>query len=620
MSTGVDVLIPFSGMLSSREMLGIAGAVTARYGGATTVLGVVEVPEERSLSEAALLARRHRTLLRRAALYGDADVRAQVVPTHSLAAGIRTGVEETGADLLLLGWRPGRKPASDVLAQFAADPPCDLAAVKPGKSERIERVLVPARGGPHARLALRLAAAVAARHNATLTLLHVSKPEWSAARRSAEALHFQRVCESIEYPHVRRLEIDSPDVESVLRTEGARHDMVVMGAAARDERSVYLFGLLPERVARAIDAAVVVVKTREPVTAGMFGRADRSVAAPEHASISELVDRWFARNTFHSHEFRSLRYLVDLKERQGRTISVALPALNEEKTVGKIISTIKRTLMERVPLVDELLLIDSNSDDRTVEIAEGLGIPVYRHPEILPHLPSYAGKGEALWKSLYVTKGDIVVWVDSDITDLHPKFVYGLVGPLLADPALGFIKGFYRRPLKLGGELATTGGGRVTELTARPLINLFYPQLSGVVQPLAGEMAGRRDILETLPFFTGYGVETGLLIDILERYGLDVFAQADLEYRIHRNQTLLSLSKMAFAIVQVVMQRLGERDRLRLADEMNSTMKLIHYSPTELFLEVKEIHENERPPIVTLPEYRMRHHPESATLPALAEA
>lgn len=615
---GIDVLIPFSGLPSSREMLGIAEAVTGRYGGATTVLRVVEVPGERSLSEGALVARRHRALLRRAAAMGDAVVRTQVIPARSLEGGIRAGVDETGADLLVLGWRPGKKAMTGAVADLVGDPPCDLAAVKAGRGGAIGRVLVPARGGPHARLALRIATAVAARHDATLTLLHVSKPEWDARRRLAEAEHFQRVSGAIHYAKVERLEVESPDVEAALRGEAARADLVVMGAAARDERSVYPFGVLPERVARGTEAAVVVVKTREPVTAGMFDRAPRPPAA-EHASISELVDRWFARNTFHSHEFQSLHYLVDLKERQGRTISVALPALNEEKTIGKIIATIQRNLMQRVPLVDELLVIDSDSHDRTVEIAEALGVPVYKHPEIMPHLPSYAGKGEALWKSLYVTRGDIVVWVDSDITDLHPKFVYGLVGPLLADPGLGFVKGFYRRPLKLGGELATTGGGRVTELTARPLINLFYPRLSGIVQPLAGEMAGRRDILETLPFFTGYGVETGLLIDILERYGLDVLAQADLEYRIHRNQSLLSLSKMAFAIVQVVMQRLGERDRIQLADEMNTTMKLIHYSPSELFLEVKEIRENERPPIIALPEYQARHHRRRVVLPAVAE-
>jgi glucosyl-3-phosphoglycerate synthase len=237
-----------------------------------------------------------------------------------------------------------------------------------------------------------------------------------------------------------------------------------------------------------------------------------------------------------------------------------------------------------------------------VEIARELGVATVQHADILPEMGTFAGKGEALWKSLAVTGGDIVVWIDSDITGIHPKFVYGLVGPLLTQPHIGFVKGFYRRPLNLGGQLLTTGGGRVTELTARPLINLFYPELSGLVQPLAGEMAGRRDVLEAVPFFTGYGVETGLLIDILERFGLRSIAQADLEFRVHRNQTLLSLSKMAFAIVQVVVKRLGDQGRLELLEELSTSMKLIHYSPTELFLEVKEIQEHERPPIQSLRE------------------
>lgn len=262
--------------------------------------------------------------------------------------------------------------------------------------------------------------------------------------------------------------------------------------------------------------------------------------------------------------------------------------------------------MDGYPLIDEMIVVDSESEDRTVEIVEALGVPVFEHPAILPQYGSYRGKGEALWKSLAVTSGDIVVWIDSDITGIHPKFVYGLIGPLLTEPDLSFVKGFYRRPLNLGGERQATGGGRVTELTARPLINLFYPELSGLVQPLAGEMAGRRAVLESVPFFTGYGVETGLLIDILDQFKLHSIGQTDLEERVHRNQSLLSLSKMAFAIIQVVVKRLGDRNRLALIEDVNTSMKLIHYSPTELFLEVKEIEEHERPPMKSVQEYADR--------------
>jgi nucleotide-binding universal stress UspA family protein len=603
----INILIPALGPASTDGLLSIANALLDRYGGEGTVLSVVEVPAERSLSEGALIVRRRRALLRKLSLLDGREFRAEVRTSHSLENGIRSAAVDTQADLLLLPWKPARRKASgEATERLVADPPCDIGAVKVGVSKEIRTVLVPARGGPHARLALRLAEALAANHDAVLTLFHVVLPHWDERRRQREARFFEAVRRHVDYDHVANLETEADSVEAALVREGSRHDVVVMGSTGRDERSSYLFGKIPETVAHGLDSTVIIVKTREPVTAQTFGLATEPRAAAAYDDISELVDRWFAENTFHSHEFRNVRYLVDLKERQGKTISLALPTLNEEKTIGAIISTIKRQLADRYPLIDELVVIDSNSEDRTVEIAESLGVPVYKHPEILSDHGSYAGKGEGLWKSLFVTSGDIVVWIDSDITDIHPKFVYGLVGPLLTQPRIGFVKGFYRRPLNLGGQLLTTGGGRVTELTARPLINLFYPQLSGLVQPLAGEMAGRRDVLEMLPMFTGYGVETGLLIDILDQFGLASIAQTDLETRVHRNQTLLSLSKMAFAIVQVVMKRLEDRQRIQLLEELSTSMKLIHYSPAELFLEVKEIEEHQRPPIHSLPDYAAR--------------
>ncbi|HID84264.1 MAG TPA: glucosyl-3-phosphoglycerate synthase [Anaerolineales bacterium] len=297
-------------------------------------------------------------------------------------------------------------------------------------------------------------------------------------------------------------------------------------------------------------------------------------------------------------------HLVALKEAQGVTISLGLPALNEEATIGQIITTMKTALMEEVPLLDEIVLIDSGSVDYTREIAADLGIPVYIHQKVLPQYGAYHGKGETLWKSLYVLQGDIIVWIDTDIRNIHPRFVYGLLGPLLRNPRIQYVKGFYRRPLKQGSKMVAGGGGRVTELTARPLLNLFFPELSGLIQPLAGEYAGRRQALEQLPFFTGYGVETGLLIDLLSRFGLGAIAQVDLQERIHRNQPLRDLSKMAFAIIQVVIRRLEDRHKIRLLEDFNKTMNLIRYEMGRYWLEPQEIRERERPPIVTLPEYR----------------
>ncbi|MBO0689763.1 MAG: glucosyl-3-phosphoglycerate synthase, partial [Candidatus Dormibacteraeota bacterium] len=276
----------------------------------------------------------------------------------------------------------------------------------------------------------------------------------------------------------------------------------------------------------------------------------------------------------------------------------------------------KGELMDRAPLLDEVVVVDSGSSDRTVEIARELGVATVQHADILPEMGTFAGKGEALWKSLHHLRGDIVAWCDTDISNIHPQFVYGIVGPLLTDPRIAFAKGFYRRPLNFGGELQTAGGGRVTELCARPVLNLFYPELSGLVQPLSGEYAGRRELLERLPFFTGYGVETGHLIDILENFGLNRIAQCDLGVRIHRNQELFDLSKMAFAIMQVALKRLGDRHRIHLLEEVNRSMKLIHYSSDRFFLELKEIGDWERPPLATVPEYLARREGELTGGPA----
>ena len=298
---------------------------------------------------------------------------------------------------------------------------------------------------------------------------------------------------------------------------------------------------------------------------------------------------------------------MQLKEDQGVSISLALPALNEEETVGRVIQTVKTTLMEQIPLLDQMVLIDSGSDDKTREGAADLGIPVYIHQEILPELGSYVGKGEALWKSLFVVDGDIIAWIDTDIKNIDARFVYGILGPLLDSPNIRYVKGFYRRPLRQGDKMVAGGGGRVTEITARPFINLFFPELSGLIQPLSGEYAGRRTALEAVPFFTGYGVETGLLIDLLKKYGLEGIAQVDLLERVHHNQPLPSLSKMSFAIMQVVFSRLEKRHDVQLLDQEQLTMNLVRFTKRRgYFLDQDEIHEYERPPMVSIPAYRQK--------------
>ncbi len=315
-------------------------------------------------------------------------------------------------------------------------------------------------------------------------------------------------------------------------------------------------------------------------------------------------ERWFEERTFHHLDFKDIARLVEAKEQQGLTLSVCLPTLNTAGTAGEILRLFRTELMERFPLIDQLAVIDSHSGDGTVETARAEGAEVFFDDEILPHLEPGRGKGEALWKSLYALDGDLIAWIDSDIENIHPRFVYGLVGPLLADPGIGYVKGFYERPIKDGKTLRPSGGGRVTELTVRPILNLFYPDLAGMIQPLSGEYAGRRTVLESVPFFTGYGVETGLVLDIYQRYGLMSLAQTDLEVRVHDNQPIGSLSKMAFGIMQAVFMRLEDNGKLELKTTPSTVYNAINPSAGGYEVSQTEITVVERPPMIEFSEYR----------------
>ncbi|XXZ50572.1 glucosyl-3-phosphoglycerate synthase [Streptomyces cavourensis] len=276
----------------------------------------------------------------------------------------------------------------------------------------------------------------------------------------------------------------------------------------------------------------------------------------------EEVERWLTRRSWSSAD-RPLDRLLDARtaEPHRTSVSVVLPALNEEATVGAIVATIRRELMEKVRLVDELVVIDSGSTDATAAVAREAGARVVHRDAILPRIPAVPGKGEVLWRSLLVTSGEIVCFVDADLKDFSADFVSGTVGPLLTDPAVHFVKAMYDRPL---GD--TTGqGGRVTELVARPLLNLHWPQLAGVVQPLGGEYAVRRSLLERLPFPVGYGVELGLLVDALHTVGLDALGQVDVGVRRHRHQDGQALGRMAAAIYRTAQLRLSRGHLVRPA-------------------------------------------------------
>jgi glucosyl-3-phosphoglycerate synthase len=308
-------------------------------------------------------------------------------------------------------------------------------------------------------------------------------------------------------------------------------------------------------------------------------------------------ERWFKERTYHHLDFADIGALVEMKRSRGLKVSVCLPTLNTVGTVGETLRVFRSELMERHPLIDQLCIIDSRSTDGTLEVASEEGAQIFFDDEIHPEMEPASGKGEALWKSLSVLEGDIIAWVDSDIENIHPRFAYGIIGPLLADPEIGYVKAFYERPLKDGGLLRASGGGRVTELTVRPMLNLFYPDLAGLIQPLSGEYAGRKSILAEVPFFTGYGVETGLLIDIYNRFGLWALAQTDLEVRVHHNQEIGSLSKMSFGILQAIFRRLEDDGLVELKTEPETIYNVIEQQAGRYVEDRLRINVVERPPM-----------------------
>ncbi|MEU2620528.1 glucosyl-3-phosphoglycerate synthase [Streptomyces sp. NPDC054813] len=309
----------------------------------------------------------------------------------------------------------------------------------------------------------------------------------------------------------------------------------------------------------------------------------------------EEVERWLATRSWSMND-RPLHRILAAKQRTGQSVSVVLPALNEEATVGDIVAIIRHDLMRQAPLVDEIVVVDSGSTDRTAAVAAAAGARVVHRDTILPRIPAVPGKGEVLWRSLLVTTGDIVCFIDADLRDFSSDFVTGIVGPLLTDPDVDLVKAMYDRPL--AGSAGQ--GGRVTELMARPLLNMHWPQLAGFVQPLGGEYAARRSLLEQLPFPVGYGVELGMLVDALHLVGLDALAQVDVGVRKHRHQDGQALGRMSAAIYRTAQLRLARGHLIRPS--------LTQFERGEDGFEPRtySVDTEERPPMAEIAEYAER--------------
>lgn len=305
----------------------------------------------------------------------------------------------------------------------------------------------------------------------------------------------------------------------------------------------------------------------------------------------------FLLNVFHHSAFADLPALAARKHALHQRITVCIPTLNEAETIGAIVESIRRALMDGHGLVDELLVIDSGSSDDTCKIAQDAGAHVYLASSIAPEHGHHCGKGENLWKSLHVATGDVICFIDGDLRDFEAGFVSALIGPLLEHPQLQYVKAFYERPL-LGGESVLEGaGGRVSEILIKPLFSLFYPELACFIQPLAGEYAARKSLLEKLHFPTGYGIETAHLIDVAKMCGIDAMAQVDLDHRSHRNRPDHELGRMAFAILRVLFRRLERDGKLSLHHDLPLLLQQWQSDGRTLTASDFPLSEPERPPL-----------------------
>ena len=315
---------------------------------------------------------------------------------------------------------------------------------------------------------------------------------------------------------------------------------------------------------------------------------------------------WFKHRSYDYRQFADLEAVERRKRELGLTVSVVLPCRNVADTVGGIIDEI-HAVNEQTddPLVDQILAVDADSGDGTAEVAVSKGAEVYSENELLSHYGGTHGKGDAMWRSLSVARGDLIMYVDADTKDFKPQLVYGILGPILTFPEVRFVKAAYRRPFKSYETVELDGGGRVTELTAKPLFNLFYPELAGFVQPLAGEFVAYKELFCSIPFLTGYAVETGMMIDVLKSVGLGAMAQVDLGTRQNRHQPLRDLSRMSYSVLRAVSRRLRQEGRLNQARDPNLPEQLFQFSDylhavaTPEGLKLQEYVEElvERPPI-----------------------
>jgi glucosyl-3-phosphoglycerate synthase len=319
------------------------------------------------------------------------------------------------------------------------------------------------------------------------------------------------------------------------------------------------------------------------------------------------ASEWFKHRSYDYRQF-SVEEMSRRKRELGVSVTAVLPCRNVADTVGGIIDemhAVNESVSNKAPLIDQILAVDADSEDGTSDVAVRHGAEVFSENELMADHGGAHGKGDAMWRALSVSRGDLVMYVDADTRDFRPELAYGVLGPILHVPQVRYVKAAYRRPFKAGEKLEEDGGGRVTELSAKPLFNLFYPELSGFVQPLAGEFVADKELFCSIPFMTGYAIETSIMIDVLNRAGLAAMAQVDLGTRQNRHQSLRDLSRMSYAVLRAVARRMREDGRLRTSndpdspDSISQFSEYLHAVATPEGLKLNEYVEElvERPPI-----------------------
>jgi glucosyl-3-phosphoglycerate synthase len=596
--THYRVLIPSLAPAQAGKLLRLATSFTAAPESGGTLLGIIEVPPNHSEARPPVPGEAYRTLLAqttRIAARATTPLAPLVRIAHVAAQGIREAALETGSNLLLL--ESGARDDglwTNALEDLLYDPPCDVALLRTeAAAPPITSILLAVRGGPSAELAVQLARSIRASTGATLTLLHIFDPRQSPEERAREEQTFAGLTAQVNGP-VIELKGSSTNVRQAIVKEAQRHQLLILGATRSLMHRPMVLGAPLQRMLRRLPGTVMIVKK-----AGVPTPRPVAPRTETRAAVTEQVDRWLTENTFDSREFDDLQRLVDRKQRQGLSISLAVRAVPGATGLSVALRGLKQALMGRTPLLDEIVVIDISGSAPSERAARAAGVTVVRATDVLSRYGSFPGSGDAQWKSLHVLKGDLICWIDPAGPPPQPRLVAGLLGPLLTDPDIAYVTAFSRRP--------PTAADPLTDFAVRPLLNLLFPALSGLIDPLSPDHAGRRAVLESVPFFTGHGLALGLLLAIASAHGPRALAQVEVGPPARREPS--DRRATAFAQLQVCLKYLGDRHRVQLVDQVNRTIKQIQYEDERYWIEQTELEDTERPPMVTVPEYFLSRNP-----------